>query len=160
MKNYAVSGKQTGLVIDSGLKAHQAKLFTIFASLSLNVMRFLGGDKEIASPIEITSPFGWRTHPILGNLDFHQRIDFAAAEGSPVLAASGLIGMGVMEIFVEPEEMVVRGQVIGFEYRELTPEGWVAINPSSWLDHQMTGGKFCPNTRGGSNIQHQIQRAN
>lgn len=275
MKNDAVnSGEQNGLVIGSGLKASPAKLFTIFASLSLNMMVFLGGDREIflgnvksflpgdvgdlaefsiaetpknsfslkfqlhqllnlgnlggnlgeqpaqavdlsqvkawelpgnsgtasgvdeafsnrqtftfglplASPIEITSPYGWRTHPILGGLDFHPGVDFAAAEGSPVLAAnSGQVaiadwsgGYGLMvvlahdsatsetlyahlsKIFVEPGEMVAKGQVIGlvgstgastgphlhFEYRELTSEGWVAVNPSSWLDHQMTVGNF------------------
>lgn len=93
----------------------------------------------LAEPAEITSEFGWRTHPIFGNLNFHNGIDFAAVEGTPVLAVdSGQVaiadwngGYGLMvvlehdsgssetlyahlsEILVEPGEMVQVGQVIG-----------------------------------------------
>ncbi len=93
----------------------------------------------LAEPAEITSEFGWRTHPIFGNLNFHQGIDFAAVEGTPVLAVhsgqvaiadwNGGYGLTVVlehdsgssetlyahlsQILVQPGEIVQVGQVIG-----------------------------------------------
>ncbi|MGL5207265.1 MAG: murein hydrolase activator EnvC family protein [Acidaminococcaceae bacterium] len=37
---------------------------------------------------EITSPFGWRTHPIFGTQKFHSGLDIAADYGSNVVAAN------------------------------------------------------------------------
>ncbi len=37
----------------------------------------------------ITSPFGWRTHPITGNRKFHEGIDIAGGDGSAIWAARG-----------------------------------------------------------------------
>ncbi len=36
----------------------------------------------------LTDGFGWRYHPITGKLDFHYGDDYAAAEGTEILAAS------------------------------------------------------------------------
>jgi murein DD-endopeptidase MepM/ murein hydrolase activator NlpD len=44
----------------------------------------------LATPIEdghITSPYGWRLHPILKRRRFHHGVDFGAPEGTPVHAA-------------------------------------------------------------------------
>ncbi len=38
-------------------------------------------------PAVVTSVFGWRTHPISGNLSFHTGLDLGAPMGTPVLAA-------------------------------------------------------------------------
>ena len=41
---------------------------------------------------EITSPFGWRTHPIFGSQIFHSGIDIGAEYGTPIAAAqSGVV---------------------------------------------------------------------
>ena len=41
------------------------------------------------SPVSglITSRFGWRSHPVSGQDDFHTGVDIAAAQGTPILAA-------------------------------------------------------------------------
>ena len=45
----------------------------------------------LSSPIpgaRVISPFGYRTHPVTGQADFHEGIDLAAPLGTPVLAAA------------------------------------------------------------------------
>ena len=41
----------------------------------------------VASSHRVTSPFGWRTHPITGRQHLHGGIDIAAPNGTPILAA-------------------------------------------------------------------------
>ena len=92
----------------------------------------------LSVPSRISSLFGWRQHPITGNQRFHTGMDFAAAEGTPVLAAySGKVeisdwvggyGLTVVlnhnsaqqtlyghmsETFVSPGQWVEKGSVIG-----------------------------------------------
>ena len=89
-------------------------------------------------PAPITSVFGWRIHPILGNRRFHPGTDIGAPMGTPVLAAMagqvqsadwmGGYGKAIViqnsqteqtlyghlsEIFVQPGQMVEQGTVIG-----------------------------------------------
>ena len=44
----------------------------------------------------VTSPFGWRIHPVFGDLRFHRGIDLGAAAGTPVVAAASgvVVAMG------------------------------------------------------------------
>lgn len=122
----------------------------------------------------ITSPFGWRTHPVTGSGRFHTGTDLGAPLGTPVLAAYagqvaiadwlGGYGLTVVlnhnknsqetlyghlsELFVKPGEFVKQGDTIGrvgstgmstgphlhFEIRQMTDQGWVAVDPGSQLE--------------------------
>lgn len=48
-----------------------------------------------ASPVkggELTSPFGWRIHPVFGDRRFHKGVDFRAPKGTPVsVSADGVV---------------------------------------------------------------------
>lgn len=37
---------------------------------------------------EVTSPFGWRIHPVFGDRRFHKGVDFRAPKGTPVWASA------------------------------------------------------------------------
>jgi len=51
-----------------------------------------GGRQNFGSPFDfpwlgyVTSPYGYRVHPLSGDKDLHRGIDIAAAEGTPILA--------------------------------------------------------------------------
>lgn len=90
-------------------------------------------------PVDITSIFGWRVHPITGEWRFHSGTDLGAPMGTPVLAAySGRVsvaeflggyGLSILldhnkgqqetryahlsEVFVKPGQWVQQGTVIG-----------------------------------------------
>ncbi|NEP00446.1 MAG: peptidoglycan DD-metalloendopeptidase family protein [Symploca sp. SIO2E9] len=128
-------------------------------------------------PATISSRFGWRLHPISKTHKFHNGTDLAVPEGTPVIAsASGRVatadflrgyGLTVIlrheeetqeslyghlsEIFVEPDEWVAQGTVIGragntgnstgphlhFEWRHLTDDGWMAVDAGAHLEYSM-----------------------
>ncbi len=101
------------------------------------------GNSSLLFPLsiaaEITSPFGWRTHPVMGHGRFHTGTDLGAPMGTPVLAAYagqvaiadwlGGYGLTVVlnhkknsqetlyahlsELFVKPGEFVKQGDTIG-----------------------------------------------
>jgi len=92
----------------------------------------------LVHPVQITSSFGWRIHPISGAQKFHAGTDLAAEQGTPILTVfSGEVtfagnagGYGslvevqhsetlrsryahMFEIFVQPGQQLQRGTVIG-----------------------------------------------
>jgi murein DD-endopeptidase MepM/ murein hydrolase activator NlpD len=102
----------------------------------------LNGERMIfplANPVDITSIFGWRVHPITGEWRFHSGTDLGAPMGTPVLAAySGRVslaeflggyGLSILldhnqgkeetryghlsQVFVKPGQWVQQGTVIG-----------------------------------------------
>ena len=101
------------------------------------------GDRRLLFPLSVPAPissvFGWRVHPIFQTWRFHSGTDFAAEQGTPIVAAlSGRIsaadfiggyGLTVVvdhvggqsqtlyghmsELFVRPGQVVRQGEVIG-----------------------------------------------
>ncbi len=93
----------------------------------------------LIGPAAFTSGFGYRLHPVLGSWLMHAGKDFAAPEGTPVVAALGgqVVGSGMAggygltveiehdnprrrtlyahlsELFVKPGDRVRQGEVIG-----------------------------------------------
>ena len=101
------------------------------------------GSPALSSPITpvsgpVTSQFGWRTHPIYGTSNFHNGIDIAAPEGTPIYSSDagtvelanhgGAIGLQVVlehphhktiyghmsQLAVSAGQPVQRGDLIGY----------------------------------------------
>ncbi len=62
------------------------------APLMLGTPQALSGLIRPIAKARLTSNFGWRMHPVLGDIRFHKGIDFAAPLGTPVYAtADGVV---------------------------------------------------------------------
>jgi murein DD-endopeptidase MepM/ murein hydrolase activator NlpD len=93
----------------------------------------------LTGPMKITSPYGERVHPIIGEEAFHRGVDLRAHYGSPILApADGVVlyigrktaygnmvvvlhGGGIATVYghlwkfaVQPCERVQKGQLLGY----------------------------------------------
>lgn len=125
-------GYSTQALIPSNQAALQLPISQLLGKAGLNLIF------PLTIPAEITSAFGWRTHPLSGDARFHRGLDLGAPYGSPVVAAkSGRIyladlyggyGLTVIvqhnamqqtlyahmsQLFVKSGEWVRQGQLIG-----------------------------------------------
>ena len=144
----AQKAKNADLAIIAKLEAERNRIETLIARRA-TITRYSGaaviGNGLLAMPVSgyITSPFGWRTHPIWGYRSLHDGVDFGAACGTPIRAAADgvviseyyhsawgnriiidhgvLKGVGVSTISnhlsgyaVSAGQRVERGQVVGY----------------------------------------------
>ena len=77
--------KKLTVLIQKKIAAQQARLARAKARSKIRIR----GTGILAFPVSAptSSPFGWRTHPILGYRRFHGGLDFAASHGSTIRAA-------------------------------------------------------------------------
>ncbi|WP_051688285.1 peptidoglycan DD-metalloendopeptidase family protein [Desulfofalx alkaliphila] len=74
--------------IDAGIFGARVESFQ--ADLTKQYYHGKRGAVCLPVPVEyfrITSPFGWRTHPVLGDQRFHSGIDLGAPSGTPIYSA-------------------------------------------------------------------------
>ncbi len=88
----AVRAKNADLAIINKLEAERARIEALIAKRT-TMTSFSGavsGTGLLAMPVDgyLTSPFGWRTHPIWGYRSLHDGVDFGAGCGTPIRAAA------------------------------------------------------------------------
>lgn len=73
---------------DSALLTGYGKVSPVLVSLVPRMRNFRHAEEVLPSPLSgrLSSPFGWRKHPITRRKDFHTGIDIAADRGTPVLS--------------------------------------------------------------------------
>lgn len=79
------------------------------ASTALMLGRAYGLSWPVAPGTRVTSPFGWRNHPVLGTAKFHTGVDLSVPEGTPVKAVAD----GVVR---RASEDAVNGKVVIIEH--------------------------------------------
>ena len=143
----AVKAKNADLAIIDTLEAERARIEALITrqTTMTSFSGMVDGSGVLAMPVDgyVTSPFGWRTHPIWGYRSLHDGVDFGASCGSPIRAsADGVViseyyhsawgnriiidhgvlkGVGVSTISnhlsgyaVSAGQRVERGQVVGY----------------------------------------------
>lgn len=101
--NYARSWQNyvsTMASIEKGIKSNYSNFDEI--NTGVIVTTYLGLPLANLTPSQITTKYGWRTHPISGAYEFHQAIDFSASCGSSIFASLG----GTIEIAEKPNDSV------------------------------------------------------
>lgn len=115
----------------------------------------------------ITSPYGWRVHPVLGTWRFHKGVDYGAPEGTPVhaSAAGAVVSLGRRGNYgnyirlrhsghlqtayahlaafapgLEPGSFVRRGQLIGY-----VGKSGLATGPHLYFEVILNGRHLDPN---------------
>ena len=147
-RNAALKAKNADLRTLSKLEAERDRIEDLIARRASMGSGYTGpssgnGYLDYPVPGRVTSPYGWRTHPIWGYRSLHDGVDFGSACGTPIRAsAPGKVletyyqsawgnrviidhgvryGTGVATIAnhlsgyaVTPGQRVSRGQVIGY----------------------------------------------
>jgi murein DD-endopeptidase MepM/ murein hydrolase activator NlpD len=87
----------------------------------------------LAVPANITSHFGWRTHPIYGGRRFHFGIDFGAPSGTPILAA--LPGRVETSHYLDGYGLTVILENQDLNQRTLYAHmSGIAVQPGTWIE--------------------------
>jgi murein DD-endopeptidase MepM/ murein hydrolase activator NlpD len=98
--NQVESKKDQWQRIAEQLEQDAAQIQSLLSSGGSTSSAAPGGTGQLAWPAAgpITSPFGWRTHPIFGDTRFHEGLDIGAPYGAPVFAADAgtVVFAGVM----------------------------------------------------------------
>jgi murein DD-endopeptidase MepM/ murein hydrolase activator NlpD len=90
----AVKAKNADLAALAKLQAERDRIAALIAAQAMQGSGSYvgpdGGNGFLSMPVEgsVTSPYGWRTHPIWGHRSLHDGIDFGAACGTPIRAAA------------------------------------------------------------------------
>lgn len=94
----------------------------------------------LPTPEPITSPFGWRIHPVTGQRRLHTGTDIGAAKGTPILAAySGKVSSA--------DSMGGYGLAVVIEHNEGTQDTLYAhmseilVRPGQWVEQGMVIGR-------------------
>lgn len=144
----ALQAKKTDLAQLQRLQAEQDRIEALIRSQTSQGTGYTGpstGNGFLQRPVDgpVTSPFGWRIHPIYGYRSLHNGVDLGAACGTPIKAAADgtvlseyfqtaygnriiidhgvQMGVGVTTIYdhmsgyaVSVGDRVVKGQTIGY----------------------------------------------
>jgi murein DD-endopeptidase MepM/ murein hydrolase activator NlpD len=147
-RDAALKAKKADLVVLKNLIVERDRIADLIAEQASKGAGYTGpqtGNGFLDRPVDgpVTSPFGWRIHPIYGYRSLHDGTDFGVACGEPIRAAAGgkvlteyyqtaygnrividhgvHLGVGVATISnhmsgyaVATGEHVKRGQVIGY----------------------------------------------
>jgi murein DD-endopeptidase MepM/ murein hydrolase activator NlpD len=89
----ALAAKKTDLATLEKLQAERDRIAQLIAQATLDGSGYTGpstGDGALMRPVDgpVTSPFGWRTHPIWGYQSLHDGVDLSASCGTPIVAAA------------------------------------------------------------------------
>ena len=88
----AVEAKDADLAELAKLEAERERIEQLIAekASSTSLTGYVDGNGYLSMPVDgsVTSPFGYRTHPIWGYRSLHDGIDFGAACGTPIRAAA------------------------------------------------------------------------
>jgi murein DD-endopeptidase MepM/ murein hydrolase activator NlpD len=88
----ATKAKNADLAQLNKLEAERDRIESLIAARTqtTTVTGYVDGGGVLAMPVDgyITSPFGWRIHPIYGYRSLHDGIDIGAACGTPIRAAA------------------------------------------------------------------------
>ncbi len=128
----------------------------------LNPNLLNNGDLAIVYPLPvpapITSPFGWRIHPISGTRRFHSGTDIGAAQGTPVLAAysgrvKGADYMGGYGLAITIEH---KNGTLDTLYGHLSK---VAVRPGEWVEQgSMIGAVGSTGAATGPHLHFEIRK--
>jgi murein DD-endopeptidase MepM/ murein hydrolase activator NlpD len=90
----AVKARNADLAALAKLQAERDRIATLIAAQAVQGTGTYvgpdGGNGYLSMPVDgrVTSPYGWRTHPIWGHRSLHDGIDFGAPCGTPIRAAA------------------------------------------------------------------------